>query len=214
MRYVALDINAKIVSLKKARCVPNLDVTRSMFNDYGPLLELGRYTDARDLLLYCRKVYQKEKYIEGLGLVFGALADLEYAVDHIDQAVRFGKIALKYNYTTMEPLSIALSHYKMADFLHKIDFKFAVIQTLAAVIINHQMGIDKFASGSKSLIIDLIKFGPDALPTSFDQLCAKLEEFNGVHFRELFEQLNRTFVNGDDALQAAIFNMLAMAKQN
>ncbi len=52
----------------------DLEIARKMFNDYGPLLSLKRYDEARKLLMHCREVFQREKDIEGLGVVFSAPA--------------------------------------------------------------------------------------------------------------------------------------------
>ena len=45
------------------------------------------------------------------------------------------------------------------------------------------------ASSLQGLAYDLDKFGPEALPGSFDQLCDRVEEVEGVRFRELCERL-------------------------
>ena len=59
-----------------AKCPP-LEQARSRFNDYGPLLRLKRYDEARKLLLGCRAVFEEENAVGELGPIFSALADLE-----------------------------------------------------------------------------------------------------------------------------------------
>jgi hypothetical protein len=73
----ALELNAEILEFTEARGANALEVASTRFNSYGPLLGLGRFDDARALLLHCRSVYEGERAIPDLGRVYGALADLE-----------------------------------------------------------------------------------------------------------------------------------------
>ena len=62
-----LSLNAEIIASKEARGAPSYDVVRSLFNDYGPLSRLGRYGNARELLMGCRSVFEAEQDLPGLG---------------------------------------------------------------------------------------------------------------------------------------------------
>ena len=57
------------------------------------------------------------------------------------------------------------------------------------------------ASSLQGLAYDLDKFGPEALPGSFDQLCDRVEEVEGVRFRELCERLPKQAEEGDQLLK-------------
>ena len=52
----ALDLNADLVASMRDRRAPATDIARARFNDYGPLLRLGRTEEALAVLLDCRQV--------------------------------------------------------------------------------------------------------------------------------------------------------------
>ena len=92
----ALSLNAEVVASKRARGASALEVARTRYNDYGPLIRLGRYGEAHALLMECREVFESEGYLQGLGQVFSALADLEDNLGHRDRAIRHEQTALRY----------------------------------------------------------------------------------------------------------------------
>ena len=112
-------------------------MARTRFNDYGPLLSLGRYDDARALLCDCRAVFEAERDIEMLGGVYSALADLEYKTGGRAEAVRFEEVALGYSYQAGEPESCAISHNNLAIYLERqgADPATVLAHRLAAAVI-------------------------------------------------------------------------------
>ena len=52
--------------------------------------------------------------------------------------------------------------------------------------------------------MDLDKFGSEALPESFDQLCDRVEEVDGVRFRELWARLPKRAEDGDQLMKELI----------
>jgi hypothetical protein len=70
----ALDLNAEQVASKRGRSAPAADIAHSRFNDYFPLLELGRTDEALALLLECRQAFQDARDPRKLGMALGALA--------------------------------------------------------------------------------------------------------------------------------------------
>ncbi len=74
-----------------------MELARTRFNDYGPLLRLRRYDAARQLLVGCRAVFEAEQRCRELGKVYSALADLEDKTGGRAEAVRFEQIALGYS---------------------------------------------------------------------------------------------------------------------
>ena len=115
----ALALNAEIVKAKQVRGADALEVARTRFNDYYPLLALRRYDDARALLLSCRAVFEAERDIPGLGKVYGALADLEDETGGRAEAVRFGEVALGYSYQAGEPEGCSIGHNNLANYLKR-----------------------------------------------------------------------------------------------
>ena len=92
----ALSLNAEVVASTEARGASALEVARTRYNDYGPLIRLGRYGEAHALLMECREVFESEGDLRGLGKVFSALADLEDELGHRDRAIRHEQTALRY----------------------------------------------------------------------------------------------------------------------
>ena len=93
----------------------NWILASTRFNDYSPLLRLKRYDEAGKLLVACREVFERERSIEMLGMVFGALADLVDKLGHVDQAISFEETALRYKYLWGEPEAISISHHNLAN---------------------------------------------------------------------------------------------------
>ena len=94
----ALDINAEIWESRNRRGAPVHELARVRFNDYGPLLHLGRVTEARDLLLEGLSIFEAISDIRAVGKVLSALATVEKKLAHEDAAVRFEKDALRLSY--------------------------------------------------------------------------------------------------------------------
>ncbi|NVM26698.1 MAG: CHAT domain-containing protein [Desulfobacterales bacterium] len=203
-----LDLNAESVASKEARGAPALEVARHRFNDYAPLLCLGRYEEARALLHACRAVFEREGDVEMLGKVFYALADLEDKLGHRGQAIAFSETALRYTYLAGDPRDCAISHHNLSNYLERAGEKprVAIAQRLAAGVIRFQTGSGMLATTLRNLAIDFAEFAPDRppRPESFEELCRMVEAVEGVRFRELFERLPRRAASGDEALQEVV----------
>ena len=92
---IAIDFNTERVKLQRERGANRLEVANTRFNDYGPLLALGRYDEARILLEYCRRVDEEVGNIAGLGKDFGALAKLENLIGNHTAALQYEQSALR-----------------------------------------------------------------------------------------------------------------------
>lgn len=203
-----LALNAEILASKEARGAPALEVARTRYNDYFPLLRLRRYGEARVLLHACRAVFEREKDVVGLGQVFGALADLEDKLGHRGPAVAFEETALRYTYLAGDPEDCAISHFNLSIYLEGAgrDQRTYLAHRLAAGVIVFQTGSGRLASTIQGLAIHFADFVPEPppLPASFDELCRLVEATEGVRFGELFERLPRRAATGDEALQAVV----------
>jgi hypothetical protein len=206
----ALSLNAEIVKVTLARGADELEVARTRFNDYFPLLRLRRYDEARDLLLSCRAVFEAERHIESLGKVYSALADLEDMTGGRAAAVRFEEVALAYKYQAAEPESCAGSHHNLADYLERQggDPTVVLAHGLAAATIWLQM-----QSGQLQLMVNNLAISdlPPALP-AFAEVAQRVEAIEGVRFRALFERLPRTAPDGDAAI-ATVWRLAADEKR-
>ena len=137
----ALALNAERVKVMQAHGAEALEMARARYNDYGPLLRLRRYDDARALLLSCRAVFEAERHIEMLGKVYSALAHLEFETGGRAAAVRFGEVGLGYTYQAGEPEDFAISHNNLATYLERqdVDPTTVLAHRLAAAAIRLQV---------------------------------------------------------------------------
>ncbi len=200
----ALMFNAELANLKKSRGTTDLDMANVNFNDYGPYLRLNRYNEAEQLLWACKDVFEKEKSFEGLSKVFTALADLVHQLGQSARAVGFEETALRYSYKVGNPKDISISHNNLANYLGEVEFKSSQDHRLAAAIIRYQIVSEMLDKSLGGLAHYLNIFGSESLPESFDQLCDRLEQVDGVHFRELWVKLPKRAEDGDQLLKALI----------
>lgn len=205
----ALELNAEILKVEEARGASESEVAFCAFNSYFSLLKLGMCDQARDTLLCCKEVFEREKDIKMLGMVFSALAHLEFELGDFYRAIKFEGAALRYKYLTDDADLISTSHHNMATYFSKDRFEKALAHRLAAGIIRYMTDSCYLASNLQNLSLDLARFGPLYLPASFDQLCSIVEEIEGVNFKDLFTQLAGPCKDGDSVMQ----EMLRMAQK-
>jgi hypothetical protein len=166
---------------------------------------LGRYAEARTLLLGCRAVFEAERDADGLQLVFTGLASLEDKIGDRATAVHFEKAALGYTYQVGKPEDCAMSHGNLASYLksQNADADTSLAHSLAAAIIFLQT-----QSGQLSTeLSNLVRFGLRPTPPSFAAVVERVEVIQGVRFGALFERLPRTTPDGDAAI-AAIWQLV------
>jgi tetratricopeptide (TPR) repeat protein len=206
---LALALNTEVLRSAIARRAPALEQAGTRFNDYGPLLRLRRYPEARAVLEYCRAIYIDENAVPRLGNVFSALAYLETTLNHLDQAIALERTALRYKYLTGNPEDCAISHFNLAIYLLRDSSsppKVALAHRLAAALIRFQTASGMFASRLHVLAKHLASFPANPpLPADFAALCVIVDQVEGVHFRNLFERLPQNeAVTGDEALQKVL----------
>ena len=80
------------------RRAPAAAIARARFNDYGPLLRLGRTDEALALLLRLPPGVPGRPRHRDARLVLSALADTEDQRGHGDAAIRLERDALRYEY--------------------------------------------------------------------------------------------------------------------
>ena len=202
----ALALNAEIIVSAEARGAAALQLADIRLNDYGPLLRLSRYKEARELLLFGRSVYESEGDARRLGRAFSALAQLEGTLGHHKQAVTFEATALRYKYAVGSPEECAISHNNLA--IHLLGdgtaASISLAHRLAAMVIVFQAWSGHLATHLPALAAHVGLFAQPPLPRSFDELCENVEQVEGVHFRELFARLPLRAPDGDAALQEVL----------
>ncbi len=115
----ALDLNAAQLASMRDRRAPAAVIAQSRFNDYKPLLRLGRTEEALALLLECRQVFQDARDIEALGKTLSALADAEDKRGHGDAAIGLERDALRYSYLAGDVTGIAVSYHNLGNYLRR-----------------------------------------------------------------------------------------------
>jgi len=195
----ALELNAAIVKYKSARGADAAEIARTRFNDYGPLLRLRRFQDARALLEYCRVAFEQAHEIANVGKVLSALADLEDEEGNRAAAVRYGALALRYGYQSGEPEPIAIRHNNLANYLERAGAPQDewLAHRLAATTIDLQTQSGRMSEH----LPNLANSDLSAAPPAFDAVVEIVERLEGVRFREMFDKLEKRAANGDEAVR-------------
>jgi tetratricopeptide (TPR) repeat protein len=203
---VALELNGEVTRSRADRDAPALDQARSEANDYGPLLGLGRLEEAQAVLLGCRAVFEAEGAVADLGRVFTALAELEARLGHLGDAISLEQVALRYKYAAGDPEDVAGSHFNLATYLRVAGGEpgLVVAHRLADTLLSYQIGAGGLAMSVPALTNDLAEFGDYALPESFEVLCARVGQVEGVRLAELLAGLPGPAANGEAALAAVL----------
>jgi tetratricopeptide (TPR) repeat protein len=209
-----LDFNAKILQSQQERRASPWELARQKYNDYGPLLRLKRWDEARDLLVACRVIFERENDLGYLGKVALAFGDLEKGLGRFAEARRFEETALRLTYAAGEIESVAISHFNLANDIvsGRGEWGEVLAHRLAATIINVLMQSGDVGLALTGLKHDLQRAGEQAdaaLPTNFYTLCATLERIEGVQFRELVDRLIEGRMTGDQVLQQVLATVQA-----
>jgi hypothetical protein len=186
----ALDLNAEIHTSQQRRGASPAERASTRFNDYYPLLRLGRVELARDLLIDCRAVFETSNHIPLLGQTLGALAQAEDKLGHLPRAIELETDALRYTYLAGDPAAIATGHNNLAGSLRRDgrDPRLVWAHGLAAAIIRYQTGDGELTTSLQNLA-GLLGADPDTAPGSFAEVCALVEQTDGVHLTRLLDQL-------------------------
>jgi hypothetical protein len=205
----ALDLNAAIQASERARGASAHEQARTRFNDYGPLMRTGQFTQARDLLIGCRAVFEDINNIGMLGRTLGALADVESNLDHMSRAMELETDALRYMYLTGDPEDIATGHNNLAEYLRgDHDPRQVWAHLLAAAIIFYHTSSGTFSISLRNLARRLAT-SSDTQPTTVADVCGLVERIDGVHFAELVAQLPQRAPDP----QTAMNDVLRLASQ-
>lgn len=196
----ALAYNARYIEYASQRGASKIEIATAHLNNYGPLTSLNRNAEARTLLEDCRDAFEEERAINELGRVYGSLAHLENTEGRPEVAARFQQTSLRYSYQSGQPKDCVIGHNNLANYLERAAGRSitALAHWLAAGVISIQTGSGQLLGA----IVNLTRSTLPPAPPSFAQLCAVVEQIEGVRFRELFARLPKRFADGDAAIQA------------
>jgi hypothetical protein len=201
-----LDLNAEITASTRQRGAGLHEITRTRFNDAGPLIRLGRLAEAGQLLGECQQVFEDHADTPNLARVLGTRASLEEELGHRDAAVEFGQIALRLSYVRPGPRDIAISHHKVADYLGAAGREPAAQRAhrLAAALIRQLTGMTHdLANTQRALAAELRRddgAGTGPLPETVAEVIRVAEQTDGVRLGDLLAALEPDAEAASDAL--------------
>jgi tetratricopeptide (TPR) repeat protein len=210
-----LDLNAEITASKRQRGAGIHEITRTRYNDAGPLIRLGRLEEAGLLLRECQQVFEDHADTTMLARVLSSRAHLEDKLGHRDAAVDLGRIAIRLCYGRPEPRDIAISHHNLANHLARAggDLAGQRAHRLAAALIQQLTGMTHdLARTRRALATELRQDsagGTGQLPATPAEVIRVAEETDGVRLGELISAL------GPDpaAVEAALAQILRDAAE-
>ncbi|MGH3944665.1 MAG: hypothetical protein ACRDSI_06425 [Pseudonocardiaceae bacterium] len=194
----ALDLNAEITSTQRRRDASPHEIARTRFNDYLPLLHLGRLADVDRLLRDCQDVFDTIGDITQLAAVHDARADLEDKRDHPVDAVDHQRTSLRLWYIRPDPREISAAHHHLANYLSRASGKSAEQRAhrLIASLLNHLTGDTPELARTLGVLASELRSdtcGPDApalpvtqlLPTTLAEVTRLVDASDGVRFGDL-----------------------------
>jgi tetratricopeptide (TPR) repeat protein len=211
----ALELNAAVQGSQADRRAGEAERAVTWFNDYGPLLRLGRPQEARELLYRCRVAFSRAEDITMMGNTLSALADTDAHLGQIDLAVTQETDALRLKYRGSDPETVAVSHYNLANYLIKAgqDMWAVWAHRLAAAVIRYQTDSPRLIASLQSIgrLLGQRAAGSEEsvrAPLSFNDVCLAVDALPGVRFAELFAVLPDR-VDGGQAVVDEVMRLTA-----
>ena len=189
----ALAYSAANIDAARRRGAPESQIARARFNDYGPLLSLGRTDQALALLQDCREAAERDHDIEMLGVTLGALAETEDARGHLQVALERCKDSLRYLYRTGLPGDIAGGHVRLGNYLGRGGWSHAeaVTQFLAAVLLRTLAGIGQTEGPIAAAAAHVRAAKPaEIIPADIAELYRRADELPGVGLGKLVARIS------------------------
>jgi tetratricopeptide (TPR) repeat protein len=217
----ALTFSRQVQESKRQRGASLHDRARIRFNDYFPLLQLGRVDEAEQVMLACQQVFEDAADIHALGMVYSARANLETRRGRLGEAIHWERVALRYKYQRPEPETLAVSHNNLAVYLGETGpaGRDILAHRLAAALLRRVTGrTATYTDTVHNLATDLQRHGRTALPADVDQLTTIVEEVAGVRFGDVFTALvpdpaTRTALYSDTVDASAQVDLAALHLQ-
>ena len=200
-----LDLNAEIAASTRERGAGVHEVTRTRFNDAGPLIRLGRLAEAGRLLAECQQVFEDHADIPNLARILSTRAILEDELGHREAAVGLERAALRLLYTRPEPQGIAIGHHNLANYLEGLGSDRAGhwAHRLAAALVFRLAGMTHYLTDSVRALAHELRADDGAaaaLPSTVAQVAETVGQTEGVRLGELLAALQPDTQVVQDAL--------------
>ena len=201
---VALKLNAASIATKRKHGVPATSIAQNRYNDYAPLLRLGRTDQALALLQDCLQVFRDAHHTKMIGKVLSALAETEAVRGHGNAAISLEHDALRHKYLADDVGGLARGYHKLGSFLGYLADRPApaLASHLAAALIRALTGFDTGFNPLAAAATDLRKLGTTAtLPTSVADLDRQLGDIPGTDLSGLIAKLSPDAETAEQALR-------------
>jgi tetratricopeptide (TPR) repeat protein len=189
----ALDLNAEALDSKRRRGASSYELAYFAFNDYAPLIRLGRLPEADRLLRDCQDQFEAAGDTASIGKVVAARADLADKQGHPDVAMRHLQVALRYLYAGGDARTIAAGHYNLAGHLEHAGAapEIRLAHRLTAALLHRLTGADHDLQRDLHAVVrDLTDpAAAAALPSTVERIQATVEQVDGVHLAALLDAL-------------------------
>ena len=188
----ALELNAAVTASQRDRGEPADGIARGRFNDYGPLIRLGRVSEALELLLECRQAFETAHDIQMLGNTLTALADVEDERGHGEAAITLQRNALRYSYLVGNVTATAINYNNLGNYLARYTRQLdtALACHLTAALISALTGSDRADGSARAAAGDLRQAGAGrGLPEDVAALCAQVAGIPGADLGRLIAAL-------------------------
>lgn len=203
----ALAVNAEIIASLRDRQAPASQIARARMNDYGPILKLDRgVSQARDLLLDCRQAFQDAHDLQMLGTTYGALADVEEKLGHVENAVRLAHDALRFGYAAGDIGAIRDVYHNLGNYLAKDNEPISALAChLGAALIKTLIDARDTGRSLRAASVDLYVFGKAVEPpTDIADLSSRIGSFPGTDPAALIARLSPDPETAERTLQDLI----------
>jgi tetratricopeptide (TPR) repeat protein len=210
----ALDLNAAQIASERDRNAPATVTAQTRFNDYGPLLRLGRTEQALALLQDCLRTFQDAHDTEMIGATLSALADTEDQRGHGEAALRLARDALRHHYLAGNVTDIAASYHNHGSYLasHARQPDAALASHLASALIRVLIGSNDDDEAVRAAATDLRVFGATAaLPLTVAALDRQIGYISGTDLSGLIARLSSDAETSKRALRDLVTRALALA---
>jgi tetratricopeptide (TPR) repeat protein len=188
----ALDLNAENLTSTRRRGAGPHELASTAFNDYGPLMELGRLPEADRLLQACQEQFELAGATGPLGKVLSARADVADKQGHPESAIRLEQVAVRYSYASGDTDSITVSHYNLAGYQKHAGRAAGVWlpHRLAAALLSRLTGSGRLQTAQRTLSRNLTDPATaTAVPGTVGELRAAVERVDGVRLGDLLHSL-------------------------
>ena len=192
----ALELNDEILSAKQRRTASPHEIACSRFNDYIPLLHLGRLADVDHLLRDCQDTFTTSGDTTHLATVYGARAHLEDKRNHPAKAVNLQRSSRRLYYVHPVPREISTAHHHLANYLSRGADNHAEQRAhrITAALLNHLTGDTHQLTRTLGMLTSEHRSNTNGsaaptLPTTLSEVVGLVDADNGVYFGKLVATL-------------------------